>query len=399
MKVLIVNQAFYPDVVATAQKASDLALHLAQAGHEVTVLASNRAYDQPSRRFANEENWQGVRIARTGGTGFGKGAKWKRLLDFGTFWLACLAKLFSLPRQDRVLALTSPPLIAFPAALFVKCKGGELISWIMDLNPDEAVAAGWMREGSLGHRAMAAALNYSLRASSRVVVLDRFMADRVRGKGVQAERIDVIPPWAHDTSVRFDGEGRDRFRHEHGLEGKFVVMYSGNHSPCHPLDSVLEAARELRKEQDIHFCFVGGGAEFGKVKRFAESRRLENVLCLPYQPFERLAGSLSAADLHLVAMGDPFVGIVHPCKIYDILTIGSPCLYVGPRESHVGDLARLAMHLYASEHGDVAMIVRNIRAAAGRREHGRGAVEAARGYSQQVLVPRMAAALEAGARR
>jgi glycosyltransferase involved in cell wall biosynthesis len=403
MKILIVNQAFYPDVVATAQKAADLASHLAAAGHEVTVLASNRAYDQPALRFAGEEYWRDVRILRTGGTGWGKGARWKRLVDFGTFWIACLIKLFLLPRQDLVLAMTSPPLIAFPAALFVRWKGGELVSWIMDLNPDEAVAAGWLRNGSIEHRLMAAVLGYSLRSSSRVVVLDRFMRERVIAKGVPGERIDVIPPWAHDHTVRFDAEGREQFRRFHGLDGKFVVMYSGNHSPCHPLDSVLQAALGLRSEQRIRFCFVGGGAQFGKVKSFVAAHGLGNVLCLPYQPFDRLSASLSAADLHLVAMGDSFVGIVHPCKIYDILTIGMPCLYVGPIESHMGDLTRLAAHLYTSEHGDIAIIVRNIREAAGRAESLRQGSEQmrelARDYSQDVLIPRMAATLAAAAGR
>jgi len=72
MKVLIINQAFYPDVVATAQKSADLALCLVEAGHEVTVLASSRAYDQPERRFAAREDWRGVQIVRTAGTGFGR---------------------------------------------------------------------------------------------------------------------------------------------------------------------------------------------------------------------------------------------------------------------------------------------------------------------------------------
>ena len=51
----------------------------------------------------------------------------------------------------------------------------------------------------------------------------------------------VMPPWSHSESIAFDAAGRDEFRRQHGLEGKFVVMYSGNHSPCHPLDTLLEA--------------------------------------------------------------------------------------------------------------------------------------------------------------
>ena len=47
MKILLLNQCFYPDVVSTAQHASDLVAALTARGHEVTAVASTRAYDNP----------------------------------------------------------------------------------------------------------------------------------------------------------------------------------------------------------------------------------------------------------------------------------------------------------------------------------------------------------------
>ncbi|HEX3743290.1 MAG TPA: glycosyltransferase family 4 protein [Bryobacteraceae bacterium] len=359
MRVLLLNQTFYPDVVSTAQHAADLAAGLADCGHEVTVLASRRAYDAPARQFAARERWRGVTIVRIPSTALGKASLWRRGLDFASFLAACAVRLARLPRFDVVVAMTSPPLIAVLAALFVKLKGGALVSWIMDLNPDEAIAAGALRRGSPAARVLSGLLGFSLRASAGVVVLDRFMRERVAAKGVAAERIAIVPPWSHSDVVHYDAEGRERFRAAHGLEGKFVAMYSGNHSPCHPLDTVLAAARALR---DVTFVFIGGGSEFRKVAACG----LPNVVCLPYQPLDRLADSLSAADLHLVAMGDAFAGIVHPCKIYNALAVGSPVLYIGPRASHVGELAAaLAGDAIAcAAHGDVDGAVEAIRRSA-----------------------------------
>ena len=143
------------------------------------------------------------------------------------------------------------------------------------------------------------------------------------------------------------------------LSQKFVVMYSGNHSPCHPLETLLQAAERLAENEDVAFCFVGGGSEFGKVKERAQNRGLRNVLCLPYQPIEKLSGSLSAADLHVVVMGDQYVGIVHPCKIYNVLAVKKPFLYIGPNESHVTDIIGQS-DAYVSSHGDVEGVVANI---------------------------------------
>ena len=70
MRVLLVNQAFYPDVVSTAQHASDLTVRLVDRGHSVTVLAGRRAYDNPRQVFAKREAWNGVEIVRIGSTNF-----------------------------------------------------------------------------------------------------------------------------------------------------------------------------------------------------------------------------------------------------------------------------------------------------------------------------------------
>jgi colanic acid biosynthesis glycosyl transferase WcaI len=172
-------------------------------------------------------------------------------------------------------------------------------------------------------------------------------------------------------------------------------MYSGNHSPCHPLDTLLQAAERLAENEDIVFCFVGGGSEFVKVKERARSRGLRNVLCVPYQPIEKLSGSLSAADLHVVVMGDPHVGIVHPCKIYNVLAVKKPFLYIGPRESHVTDIIGQS-DAYVSCHGDVEQVVANILRAMRSTVLGSpaGAAEVHTLFSKNRLVPQMISAIE-----
>jgi colanic acid biosynthesis glycosyl transferase WcaI len=359
MNILLLNQAFYPDVVSTAQHASDLARGLTQAGHEVTVICNSRGYDDPKLRFPNRETWNRIRIVRVRSTSFGKSSKWRRAADFGTFMASCVFRLWCLPQFDVVVAMTSPPLISFIASLSVTGRGRGLVFWSMDLNPDEAIAAGWLRATSPVARLLSRMLLHSLRRADRIVALDRFMKARIEAKGIPPQRIVVVPPWSHDDYVRFDGAGREEFRAIHNLSRRFVVMYSGNHSPCHPLETLLQAAERLVENDQVAFCFVGGGSEFGKVKERARIRGLSNVLCLPYEPIEKLSGSLSAADLHVVVMGDQYVGIVHPCKIYNVLAVKKPFLYIGPNESHVTDIIRQSS-AYVSSHGDVEGVVANI---------------------------------------
>jgi hypothetical protein len=123
-----------------------------------------------------------------------------------------------------------------------------------------------------------------------------------------------------------------------------------------------------------------------------------NLRCLPYQPLEHLSASLSAADLQVVVMGEPFVGIIHPCKIYNILSVGSPMLYIGPTPSHGSDiLGELNLHTGITvAHGEVDRCVGEIRRLAASLGSGEAKrqVISGRKYSQATLRPQLVAELE-----
>src|ERR1039457_5813888 len=402
MRVLLLNQCFHADVVSTAQHLTALAVALAERGHSVTVVASRRGYDEPSIRVPAREEWQGITIIRIPSLALGKKTKLRRALGFASFLFNCTLRLAILPKFDVVVALTSPPLISFLGALFVRLKGGRFVFWVMDLNPDEAIAAGWLREQSVAARILGSMLHYSLQHAGQIVALDRFMSRRIVDKGIPEKKLVVIPPWSHDDAVRYDPDGRQSFRARHGLSGKFVVMYSGNHSPCHPLDTLLRAAEQLAAHHTIVFCFVGGGSEFNKVREFAQEIQLSNILCLPNQPLDQLAASLFSADLHVVVMGEPFVGIIHPCKIYNILAIGLPCLIIGPPESHLSDIVREAHldgHARTIPHGQTETLVKHLqeRAGAGRLTAGPQPSAVAGCFSKTAQLPRMIETIESAA--
>src|SRR4051812_12304223 len=207
MRLLLLNQTFYPDVASTAQHLMDVALGLVEQGHQVTVVTSQRAYDNPRKRFAVREQWRGIDIRRIRSSGLGKGAKWKRAVDFATFLVSCCFRLLTLPRHDVVVALTSPPLISVLGAIYTKWLKARFFYWIMDLNPDEAVAAGWLKPNSFVTRIMEMLSRLSMRTACKVIALDRFMADRVAAKGIAREKIIVLPPWSHDDHIQSDANG------------------------------------------------------------------------------------------------------------------------------------------------------------------------------------------------
>src|SRR6266581_2922967 len=124
----------------------------------------------------------------------GMESRWRRALDFGTFMASVVLRLCFLPQVDVIVAMTSPPLVSFIGALAIPRKARRLVFWSMDLNPDEAIAAGWLRENSTVARLLSRMLLYSLRRADCIIALDRFMKDRIRAKGIATEKILVVPP-------------------------------------------------------------------------------------------------------------------------------------------------------------------------------------------------------------
>ncbi len=352
------NQAFYPDVVATGQYLTDLALELVRNGHEVSVMTGRHGYDDFSKRFKPYEEYQGIKIHRISYLSLGKASKAARFFDFASFNFCLGVKLLFFPKQDRVIGLTSPPLIAVFGNLFCGLKGGRFLYWVMDLNPDEAMAAGWLKEKSLATRILKCFSRWAFQKSTTIVALDRFMKERIiRNYGIDGNKIVVIPPWANEKSLHPVHRDQNSFRKDHAIGDKFVVMYSGNHSPCHPLATVLQAALRCREDNTLLFYFIGGGSRVQEIKAFKEKNNLKNIIQLGYEPLEKLSESLSAADLQVTVMGDEFVGIVHPCKIYGILSVGRPFVFIGPQKSAMGDFIQESGLGAPLEHGDVQTLL------------------------------------------
>jgi glycosyltransferase involved in cell wall biosynthesis len=284
MRILLVNQTYLPDLASTAQHLGDLARRLAQRGHEVRVIASARCYEDPSRTHPRHEFREGVQIRRIGTSGFGKGARWRRIADSIGFFGALLLTLLTEPKPDVAVSLTSPPLLPVLVAAIARLRGIRFVYWAMDLNPEEAIALGYLRADSAIASALLRLAGWAFRQADPVIALDAYVAAHIEQYGVAPARVVVLPPWAHYPAAPI-GTEPNRFRLRYDLGDSFVVMYSGNHSPCHPLDTLLGAALQLRDEPDIVFCFVGGGSGKAQVQAFRDQHRLRSILDIPYQPF------------------------------------------------------------------------------------------------------------------
>jgi colanic acid biosynthesis glycosyl transferase WcaI len=368
VRVLLLNQTYLPDPAAASPYLARWAEDLAREGHDITVLASRHDGQDPLARHPAHEVREGVKVVRVAGERMAGRTQIGRLLGLVNLLFCVLLRGFFLPKPDVIVALTSTPFLPAIAAILAWMRGTRLLVWATDLYPETAVAAGLMSDRGVIARVARLISRRSLRRADRVITLDDAMRRKLFLLGVEPDRVEVVPLWMQGD-IAFDTIGRANLRRSRGWDHKFVVMCAGNHGAYHSMDTMLAAADALRDDPGIHFCWVGGGSQWPALQGYAA----RNVSLIGYVPREKLSALLSAADLHVVVMGDAFAGLVHPGKVYNILAAKRPFIHIGPEKSPIAEVirtARLGEAACSFRNGDRVPVAREIR----RRAKGLGAL-------------------------
>jgi colanic acid biosynthesis glycosyl transferase WcaI len=358
VKIIFINRFFFPDHSATSQLLSDLAFYLASQGWEVHVITSRQRYDKPGARLSARELVRGVTVHRVWTSTFGRGRLPGRALDYLTFYFCTvLALLRVASRGDTVVAKTDPPLLSLVAWPVSRLKGTRLVNWLQDVFPEVAgaVGMGWAR-GWIG-RLLARLRDRTLRSADVNVVLGFGMQQYLISRRVDEGKLRVIHNWADGELVHPVRREDSPLRREWGLDGKFVVGYSGNMGRVHEFETILGAAEALMRDAGIIFLFIGDGAQKKWLESEAHRRSLCNVQFLPYQPSSQLAASLSVPDVHLISLRPEFEGFVVPSKFYGIAAAGRPAIFVGSADGEIAQLVNDCQCGIAVQAGDIEGLV------------------------------------------
>ena len=332
MRVVLLNQYYYPDVAATAQLAADLGESLAARGHQVRAVASMRPYvaaDGLPARLPLRASHAGVEIVRVPATALGRRSRLLRAVDYASFFAAAALPLVAGARPDVVVALSTPPLVASLGLLTRALRRSRLVLWVMDVYPELAIELGALSAGGAPARALAAASRLLLQRADAVVALDDAMRDRLVAAGAAASKIEVIDNWGDGDAIRPMPAADNALRRRLGRAGMFTVSYSGNMGNGHDFDTITDAMALLAAEP-IHWLFIGDGPRRPALEERVRALGLPHVTFLGYRPRDELPVSLTAADVSLVTMEAGLAGLLVPSKLYSLLAAGVPIAYVGP---------------------------------------------------------------------
>ena len=333
-RLLLLNQYYWPGVEATAHLLSELCEGLAE-DFDVTVV-TGRVRGRPELPAAERRN--GVEIVRVSSTSYDRSQIFRRALNYVTYLASAPRVALSQPRPDIVLCGTDPPIIGTVALSIARRRGVPLVVISEDVFPEVAVALNRLRNGPLIALLRVLVSGY-LRRADRVVAIGETMSRRLQAKGARPERIRVIPNWT-DVAALAPRPKANPWSIEHGVADKFVVMHSGNVGHAQDLDALIRSTTLLRDLDDLRVLVVGRGARWAELVELRTRLEVDSVEFLDFQPRDRLADALAAADVHVVGLARGLAGYVVPSRFYGILAAGRPVIAAAEEESETAAAVR-----------------------------------------------------------
>ncbi len=325
MHILIIHQAFASIDEPGGTRHHEFARELVAAGHRVSIIASPVSYLTGKARknswCQKEYDGENITILRAFTYSALHKSFFHRVLSFFSFMVSSFLIGMGVKQVDLVWG-TSPPIFqGFTAWLIARLKGIRFLFEVRDLWPAFAIAVGVLKNKTIIRLSNWLELFLYSHADT-VMINSPGFRQHVMERG--AKRIVLIPNGA--DPLMFSGSG-ENFRNEHGLTGKFVVMYTGAHGISNDLQVILHAAKLLLDDASIYFVFVGDGKEKQNLINQAMQLSLTNVLFLPSIPKKQMAGALSAADA-CVAILKPLdlYKTTYPNKVFDAMAAGKPIL-------------------------------------------------------------------------
>ncbi len=412
--LVFLNQYYPPDAAPTGVMLEAVVERLVRDGHEVTVLCASGGYADSRHKTLRRKRQEGDKeeenvharrsqftIIRIGASSFGRGTFVGKLLDYASYYVGVALKLWVMnPQPDRIVALTTPPLISVLARLFSKIRGADHAHWVMDLYPDVMAAHGMLGERSIMYRILTSLARWGFggRRCAAVLTLGPDMAERLLGKNPKTEikeDMDMaptqasssthqpstlnhqlssaqwVPLWGTEERLKTGTEGAEvdspstsSLRHQRGwVDGELIVMYSGNMGLGHRFGEILAAASRsvgvsptsvpdfqpstlpishqlstLNHQLSSHtrFVFFGGGKRRVEVEAFVRENPRCAVEVHDYAPAAELAAHLRSADVHLASLDAAWTGTMVPSKLQGIFAAGRPVIFIGSADSSIG---------------------------------------------------------------
>jgi len=365
----VVSELYYPEMTSTGYYLTKIAEGLAPE-FDVKAICGQPNYSSRGITAPKKERLNGVEIFRVFGTRLNKNVIPFRILNMLTLGLSVfLRSIYSIRSDERVLVVTTPPLLPFLTAVACRIRGARHILLIHDCYPEILYAAGKLRKESVFARLLEYLSKRLLVSAERIIVVGRDMRDEIIKKTGPLTKCYVIPNWAELESVSPANRDENAMLLETGLGDKLVLLYAGNIGYPNDIETIIEAASIIGETDDgIHFIFLGDGVKKPLLVNSVKTKRLRGITLLDPKPRSEQQVFLNGCDVGIVSLVPKMKGVSMPSRTYNILAAGKPILALCERDSEIAKVVEEENVGWSIEPGNPEKLVEVLREIASSRQ-------------------------------
>ena len=335
--LLIYAHYYIPDTASTGQILRELAEGMLDK-FNITVICVVPSYlgtieDKYKTQKYYEEEINGVKVLRIRVPEFSKTNKISRVKNIVSYFFGAMGVTFKVGKMDYVFSISQPPILGGLLGVWGKwLKHAKYIYNIQDFNPEQVLAVGYTKS-KLIINSMMWFDKFSCKRSDLVITVGRDLVETVekRFKGKKVPKTVMINNWIDENEIYPLDENNEKvlaFKKKYGLDGKFVIMYSGNIGLYYDLEKLIEVIERFKPGtktadgREVVFAFVGAGSVLERLVLYVKQHHMDNVTFIPYQDKADLIYSLNAGDVHWCVNAKGIKGVSCPSKAYGIMAAG-----------------------------------------------------------------------------
>ena len=167
-------------------------------------------------------------------------------------------------------------------------KHTKYIYNIQDFNPEQVLAVGYTKSKFITD-AMMWFDKFSCKRSDLVITVGRDLVETVenRFKGKKVPKTVMINNWIDENEIYPLDESNERvvaFKKKYGLDGKFVIMYSGNIGLYYDLENLIKVVEKFKAGtktadgREVVFAFVGAGSVLDKLVLYVKEHHAQHLI-------------------------------------------------------------------------------------------------------------------------
>jgi glycosyltransferase involved in cell wall biosynthesis len=338
MNILLINHYAGSKKHGMEYRPYYLAREWIKLGHKVTIIGASYSHVrtiQPNvDKKWTEEIIDGIRYIWIKTPEY-QGNGVKRVVNMLSFVISIYRykeKITQEVKPNVVIASSTYPLDIYPAKAIADISKAKLIFEVHDLWPLSPMELGGMSPYHPFIFTMQLAENYAYKHCDHVVSLLPKAKEHMVGHGLQPNKFNYIPngisldEW-EEKEVPLPDNLSNKIQ-ELKENGQILVGYAGGHNISNALEDFLEAIK-LTKNDNISYLFVGKGTEKSKLKKYAETNKLNNVFFFDPIPKDAVPSFLRKMDILYLGWKKKSIYRfgVSPNKLLDYMMSKKPILH------------------------------------------------------------------------